>query len=218
MQKADVVLLGFKPYMTKKILTADGVQRALRDKLVISVVAGTPVEKVKSFIGKSDSESDCHVVRGVINIAAEFGESMSLIEEVEMPEDLTELTEWIFSQLGKTVTVTPDLFDITGVLSGPSGVLISVALDGILDGAVSQGLKRSLARTMVSQSLIGLAKLLEAGNTPDVLREKFASPKGTTIDGLLSLEEDRVRFAFSKAVIKTAHKSHSMSIADSDSH
>jgi pyrroline-5-carboxylate reductase len=95
------------------------------------------------------------------------------------------------------------------------GAFISVALDGILDGAVSQGLKRSLGRTMVTQSLMGLAKLLEAGDTPDVLREKFASPRGTTIDGLLSLEEDKVRSAFSKAVIKTAHKSQSMATADS---
>jgi pyrroline-5-carboxylate reductase len=40
-----------------------------------------------------------------------------------------------------------------------------------------------------------------------VLREKFSSPKGTTIDGLLSLEEDRVRYAFSKATIATSKRS-----------
>ena len=210
MKEADIVLLACKPYMAEKVLTAEGVQQALRGKLVISVLAGSPVEKLKFLIGNPGSESSCYVVRAVCNVAAEFGESMTIIETVEMPEDMLELTDWIFLQLGKTAPVTPDIFDSAGVLAGPSGVFISVALDGILDGAVSQGLKRALARTMLTQSLVGLAKLLEAGNTPDVLREKFSSPRGTTIDGLLSLEEDKVRSAFAKAVIKSAQKSQNM--------
>jgi pyrroline-5-carboxylate reductase len=39
-----------------------------------------------------------------------------------------------------------------------------------------------------------MAKLLESEHSA-VLREKFSRPKGTTIDGLLSLEEDRARYA-----------------------
>ncbi|KAG0645881.1 Pyrroline-5-carboxylate reductase [Hyphodiscus hymeniophilus] len=214
MKEADIVLLGCKPYMAKMVLTAVGVREALKGKLVISVLAGTPVPKMQSLIwGQSEdnkAESQCFVVRGMCNIAAEFGQSMTVIETIDMPEDLMELTNWIFLQLGKTAPIAPDLFDIGGVLAGPSGVFLSVAIDGILDGAVSQGLKRAQARTMMTQSLVGLARLLEQGNTPDQLREKFSSPRGTTIAGLLSLEEDRVRYAFSKAVIASAHRSETM--------
>jgi pyrroline-5-carboxylate reductase len=214
MKDADIVLLGCKPYMAEKVLTAEGVQEALKGKLVISVLAGTPVPKLQSFIwGLSvyaKGGPQCFVVRGMCNIAAEFGESMTVIETADIPENLLELTNWIFLQLGKITPVTPDLFDIGGVLAGPSGAFLSVAIDGILDGAVSQGLKRAQARTMMTQSLVGLAKLLGEGNTPDQLREKFSSPRGTTIAGLLSLEEDRVRHAFSKAVIASSHRSQTM--------
>ena len=135
---------------------------------------------------------------------------MTVVEHTNVPEDMMELTNWIFLQLGKTAPVTPDLYDIGGVLAGASGVFLSVALDGILDGAVHQGLKRAQARAILTQTLVSLAKLLEEGNTPDVLREKFSSPRGTTIEGLLSLEEDSVRHAFSKAVIKSTHRSQTM--------
>lgn len=213
MKEADVVLLGCKPYMAEKVLTAPGVREALEGKLVISVLVGSPVEKLQKFaFGENyvHSTQHCYMVRAMLNIAAEFGESMTVIETIDMPENLLELTNWIFCQLGKTAPVTPDLFDIGGVLAGPSGVFLSVALDGVLDGAVSQGLKRGQARTMLTQSLIGLAKLLEEGNTGDMLREKFSSPRGTTIEGLLSLEEDKVRYAFSKAIIKSTHRSQTM--------
>lgn len=213
MREADVVLLGCKPYMAEKVLTAPGVRDALEGKLIISVLVGSPVEKLQKFVFGENfalSKQKCYMVRAMLNIAAEFGESMTVIETTDMPEHLLELTNWVFLQLGKTAPVAPDLFDIGGVLAGPSGVFLSVALDGILDGAVSQGLKRAQARTMLTQSLVGLAKLLEEGNTGDILREKFSSPRGTTIEGLLSLEEDRVRHAYSKAVIKSTHRSQTM--------
>lgn len=211
MREADIVLLGCKPYMAEKVLTEVGVREALEGKLVISVLVGSPVEKLQEFIYRGyDVKEQCFLVRAMLNIAAEFGQSMSVIETTDIPKDLQEITNWIFLQLGKTAPVTPDLFDIGGVLAGASGVLLSVALDGILDGAVHQGLKRAQARTILTQSLVSLAKLLEEGNTPDELREKFSSPRGTTIEGLLSLEEDRVRHAFSKSVIKATHRSLNM--------
>ena len=213
MKEADIVMLGCKPYMAEKVLTASGVREALEGKLVISVLVGSPVDNLQKFVFGENyafSKQKCFMVRAMLNIAAEFSESMTVIEIADIPDDLLELTNWIFLQLGKTSPVVPDLFDIAGVMAGPSGAFLSVALDGILDGAVSQGLKRAQARTMLTQSLVGLAKLLEEGNTGDMLREKVSSPRGTTIEGLLSLEEDRVRHAFSKAVIKSNHKSQTM--------
>jgi pyrroline-5-carboxylate reductase len=123
-----------------------------------------------------------------------------------MPKQYEETTDWIFLQLGKIQPVAPDLFDIGGVLAGASSALLSVAFDGMLDGAVKQGLKRADAKKILTQSLFSMAKLLE-NEHPAVLREKFSSPKGTTIDGLLSLEEDRARYAFSKAVIASTKRS-----------
>jgi pyrroline-5-carboxylate reductase len=213
MKQADVVILACKPYLVNTVLGEEGVSHALRDKLVISVIVGTPTEKLVAAIdGKEGHEwpGKYHIIRVMLNIAAEFRESMSVIEITDLPGDYMEITNWLFSQLGKTTPVAPDLYDVGGVLAGTTGVFLSVALDGILDGAVSQGIKRAEGRKIVTQTLLSLARLLENGDTPDALREKFSSPRGTTIEGLMSLEEDGVRSAYTKAVIKATKRSQTM--------
>ena len=210
MREADIVLLGCKPYMAKEVLGADGVRDALQGKLVMSVLVGSPVEKLEAIIygsGPPKKEHKCYIQRAMPNIAAELGASMTVIESTSMPHHFQDVSNWIFSQVGKIAPVAPELFDIGGVIAGTTGAFVSVALDGLLDGAVNQGLKRADAKKMVTQALFGLAKLLENGEHPAVLREKCSSPRGTTIDGLLQLEEDRVRYAFSKAVIASSKRS-----------
>ncbi|KAE9377487.1 pyrroline-5-carboxylate reductase [Stipitochalara longipes BDJ] len=220
MEEADIVLLAFKPYMVDLVLRQPGVQEALTGKLIISVLVGSPPDKLKAAIADEDLNvwtlnkhnprfykgKPIYIKRAMLNIAAEFRESMTVIELTDMSQEYEEITDWIFLQLGKIQHVAPDLFDIGGVLAGASGALLSVAFDGMLDGAVKQGLKRADAKKILTQSLFSMAKLLE-NEHPAVLREKFSSPKGTTIDGLLSLEEDRARYAYSKAVIATTKRS-----------
>ncbi|KAF4628253.1 hypothetical protein G7Y89_g9899 [Cudoniella acicularis] len=209
MQRADIILLACKPYMAQTVLAAPGVREALEGKLVISVLVGSPVEKLEGFIfhpGRTLGEH-IYIKRAMLNIAAEFGESMTVIETSPMPAEFEEISNWIFSQVGEIAPVAPDLFDIGGVLAGPSSAFLSVALDGMLDGAVKEGLKRADAKKILTQSLLSLAKLLEMGEHPAVLRERYSSPRGTTIEGLQSLEEDRVRYAFSKAVIASSKRS-----------
>jgi pyrroline-5-carboxylate reductase len=84
--------------------------------------------------------------------------------------------------------------------------LLSVTFNRMLDGAVKQGLKRADAKKILTQSLFSIAKLLETEH-PAVLREKFSSSRGTTIDRLLSLEEDRARYIYSKVVIVSTKRS-----------
>jgi pyrroline-5-carboxylate reductase len=211
MKDADVVMLGCKPYMVEDVLGQSGVKEALAGKLLISFLAGTPLDKIMTCIyGAEIPKSHCHPVRAMMNIAAEFGESMTVIEEAPLPGDFSDITNWIFSQLGKISPIAPNLFDVGGVVAAPSMVFMSVALDGMLDAAVQQGIKRVEGRKLLAQSLVGLARLLENGDTPDTLREKFSSPRGTTIEGLMSLEEDRVRYAFCQAVLKSTKRSQEM--------
>ncbi|KAI6249246.1 Pyrroline-5-carboxylate reductase [Erysiphe necator] len=229
MDTADVVILAFKPSMVEHILSQRGVRDALAGKLVISVIGGTPQKRLCDAISKSipsevvekrsslysdisyaPTDKPPYLKRVMMNIAAEYGQSITVIE-TSPPSDINsgyeKITQWIFEQCGKISFVSPETFDIGGILSAASGALLSVALDGILDGAVSQGLARSQAKEIVSQSLISLATLLENGAHPAILREDFSIPQGTTIAGLMSLEEDRARWAFSKATIVSSERS-----------
>lgn len=213
MSAADVVLLGVKPYMVEDVLGEEGVAFALMGKLTISFLVGTPIEKIYKILHSSGSKSmmdKIAVTRVMVNIAAEYGEALTVVDNVPLPSDYSEITQWMFSQLGKVSLVESSVFDVGGLIAGSSAVFFSVAFDGVLDGAVAQGLKRPAAREMLTQALVGFVKLLEAGNTPDQIREKISSPRGTSIEGLMSLEEDRVRYAYTKCINQATKRSREM--------
>ncbi|KAH8821275.1 pyrroline-5-carboxylate reductase dimerization-domain-containing protein [Xylogone sp. PMI_703] len=216
MRKADIVLLGFKPYMVDSVLSKPGVQEALKGKLVISVLAGTPLPKIYrgitgvedlNYMAQPHEQREYHISRVMPNMAAEFGEGMSVIESTSLAPEYESLVDWIFLQIGRIAKVAPELYDLGGVLAGTTTAFVSLAFDGMLDGAVSQGLKRAEAKNILSQTLRGLATMLDNDEHPALIREKTASPRGTTIAGLLSLEEDGVRSAYSKAIIKATERS-----------
>jgi len=79
---------------------------------------------------------------------------------------------------------------------------LSVAVDGLLDGAVFEGVKRGEGKMIVAGVLRGLAALVEDGEETGTLRERTASPAGTTIRGLVALERAGVRVGFCDAVVK----------------
>jgi pyrroline-5-carboxylate reductase len=226
MQEADIVLLACKPYLADKILGEAGIFDAITGKLVISVLVGSPIAKLKRIVlGQKDmieqlkKQSKVQEIldakmktlyfhRAMCNCGAEFGESMTVIEtNPEIPAKLAQNTDWIFEQLGKIAPVVPELYDIGGVLAGTTPSFLSIAFDGMLDGAVSEGMKRADAKRILTQSLIAMARLLENGEHPAMIREKAASPKGTTIAGILALEENGVRHAFTEAVIASSERS-----------
>jgi pyrroline-5-carboxylate reductase len=217
-QAADVILLACKPYLAASILGAHGVREALAGKFLISILAGSTPAKLQTLIygGNDDDEGGlgsapgrerrCHVTRATPNMAASLGSSMTLLEApaTPLPRELAGLAAWIFGRVGTVKYVAPDLFDTASVVTGSGIAFLTVAVDGMLDGAVAEGIKRGEAREMLAQTLKGMADLLAAGAHPAVFREEISSPRGTTIRGLLALEEGRVRGSFSRAVMDAA--------------
>ncbi|KAL3420500.1 pyrroline-5-carboxylate reductase [Phlyctema vagabunda] len=219
MEKADIIMLGCKPYMVEAVLGAQGVKEALTGKFLISVLVGTTPDKMDKCIypSREDSAEMCYIRRAIPNLAASLGESATVVQDTgcraekhPLPERYQAVMDFIFTSIGKIHIVAEDIFDIAGILSGPGAVYASLALDGMLDGGVQQGLKRVEGKKILAQALKGLAAILEDGGHPAVLRENASSPRGVTIEGLLSLEEDRVRHAYSKAVIRATERSLNM--------
>lgn len=64
-----------------------------------------------------------------------------------------------------------------------------LAVDGLLDAAVAEGVKRSKMQNLVVNSAIGVMKLVPAGDHPGVLREKIASPGCCSIRALFGAGE-----------------------------
>lgn len=210
---SDVVLLGCKPALMEGILGAEGMGHALSGKILISVLAGKSTECTeKAICGSQDSPGDVQprvrVVRTMPNMAARVGESMTVVAapRQDSEKEAVKVTRWLFDHVGKTQEIPESLFDLVGSLVGCSGAMFTLAVDGLLDQSVAGGLGRAEALSLVTQSLFGLARLLEAGNHPAMLREEISSPGGGTIQGLLELERQGVRSAYASALGVTGER------------
>jgi pyrroline-5-carboxylate reductase len=203
--EAEVIILGVKPYMIKDVLDVPGMREALKGKLLISILAGVPAEQIIDTLypGTETPESDrCRVVRAMPNTAALVRESMTVISPPSqpLPQHLNGLVNWIFSLLGRVVTLPASTMDASTALAGSGPAFCALVLEALADGGVAMGLPRAEAQIMAAQVMRGTAGLVLNGEHPALIREKVSTPGGCTIGGLLVLEEGRVRGTLARSV------------------
>ncbi|KAH7268309.1 hypothetical protein NW759_012195 [Fusarium solani] len=209
MKEADIIILGCKPHMAKDILGAEGMEEALSGKLLISVLAGKTPQVLESYISNNnDASPRPYVVRAMPNVAARIRQSMTIIEHnPSLPDELSDTLRWIFEQIGGVKVLASEVFDIGSLLVGSSMAIMTVALDGLLDGCVMEGMRRPEALELAAQSMLGLAEMLRQGEcSPAEYRENVSSPKGGTITSLLTVEKAAVRGTFAQSIIDGTKK------------
>ncbi|KAK6075963.1 pyrroline-5-carboxylate reductase [Seiridium cupressi] len=206
MSLADVIVLGIKPYFAKGVLQEAGVREAVAGKLIISLLAGGKLDELRSYIQKDSDASLSEgpwLVKTIPNVAVRYRESMTLMEEPNppLPRQEEEFVFWFWNMVGTIKVLRSDLMNAGTMVTTSCLAALSVPLDGILDGAVHQGLRRHEATDLAVQSLKSLVAMLEQGTHPAVLRESISSPRGCTIVTLLSIEKAGTRGAFAQALI-----------------
>lgn len=114
----------------------------------------------------------------------------------------------VFESVGQVVLVEERLMDAVTGLSGSGPAYIYVLIEALADGGVKAGLPRPIAETLAAQTVLGAAKMVqETGEHPAKLKDRVASPGGTTIAGLHVLEQGRLRATLMSAVEAAAKRS-----------
>ena len=107
----------------------------------------------------------------------------------------------VLRSIGIAFAVDEKLLDAVTGLSGSGPAFVYVVIEAMADGGVLAGLPRDIATKLAAQTVFGAAKtVLESNAHPAILKDMVASPAGTTIEGLLVLEQSGVRGAFIEAV------------------
>lgn len=209
---ASVVILASKPQLLGTILSEPGVAKALRGKLLISILAGVSVSQIHQELCLADPEAynlgeePCKVVRVMPNAAALIRESMTVIATSvpPTPQPLDDLVTWIFTRIGRVVHLPLTAMDASTALCGSGPAFYALMLEAMADGAVAMGLPRAEAQLMAAQTMKGCADLVLHGEHPALVREKVCTPGGCSIGGLMVLEEGKVRGTIARGVREAA--------------
>lgn len=99
----------------------------------------------------------------------------------------------MFDAIGKTALVPEDHFAAFAALAGCSPAWIYRFIDALAQAGVAHGFKKEEATRIVAQAVAGSAQNvlenLPQGLNPQALVDQVCSPAGTTVAGLLAMED-----------------------------
>jgi pyrroline-5-carboxylate reductase len=121
--------------------------------------------------------------------------------------DHLETARKLFEVVGRSVIVDGKHMDAITGLSASGPAYIYIILESLAEAGVKVGLPRDMATLLSAQTVLGAASMvLETGDHPALLKEAVTTPAGCTIDGILELEDGKLRVTLIKAVVKAAQR------------
>ena len=175
-EKANVIFLGVKPNQIQELLEENkNILERRESILLISMAAGVTLEQLESM-----TDIRHRWIR-------------------MMPNTPLQVEEGVISfSLGGNVT-TSDKEEFVRLLQS-AGLLVELpeaqidAATALAEAGVSMGLSREVALQLATQTVKGSASMVgETKEHPAVLKEKVCSPGGSTIAGVISLEQTGFR-------------------------
>lgn len=197
-EQADIILLCVRPRTVLEVVRNIG--PVLReDQLLISVAASVSTGQIEEAL-----PIPVPVVRAMPNTPCSVGCGMTAVCRGRFANEthLSDTTR-LFGSVGETITLDEKHFDAVTGLSASGPAFIYIILESLAEAGVKVGLPRDIATLLAAQTTLGAAKVvLETGSHPALLKDAVTTPAGCTIDGIMELEEGKLRVTLIKAVMK----------------
>jgi pyrroline-5-carboxylate reductase len=199
---ADIVLLGVKPQVVGDVLKE--IAPELNEKtLVISVAASVPTSYIEQRLG-----GKVPVIRAMPNTPSAVGCGMTgICRGAHAGAEHLEMARAMFNAVGRTVVVDEKNMDAVTGLSASGPAFAYIILESLAEAGVKVGLPRDISTLLAAQTMKGAASVvLETGDHPALLKDAVTTPAGCTIDGIMELEEGKLRVTLIKAVVKATSR------------
>ena len=187
-----IILLAIKPYALQEV----SMRIKGNAEVLISILAGKPLFELEKYIKSK------YYLRAMPNIAAKYQASTTaLTGDIKAKE----IGEKILGYIGDVIWVNnDDEIDMATAIIGSGPAFLSLIASAIEDAGVYTGLKREVSHKLTKGLFKSFTSLKE---NYDTIKNQVMSPKGTTAEGIYSLEEEGVRGKIMKGIIKTYEKS-----------
>ena len=207
---ASVIILGVKPQGLPDVLRALS-PHVGPEHLVVSIAAGVRLRAIERALG-----AGVRVARVMPNTPMLVGQGASAYAlGAAATEHDEEVVRALLSGVGLAVRVDEGQMDAVTGVSGSGPAYAYMVIEAMADGGVAAGLPRAKALALAAKTLAGAAAMV-LNQQPDgeldlvhpgVLRDRVASPGGTTIAAIASLERSGLRAAMIDAVLAAADRS-----------
>ncbi|TQL64723.1 pyrroline-5-carboxylate reductase [Rarobacter faecitabidus] len=186
-QRADLTVIAVKPNVVASVLPELGTIVAERGSAIVSIAAGLTLARLTELAG-----ADAAIVRVMPNVNATVGASMSALTGNEFVTEAQRSAALdVFGAVGRVIELDEKQFSAFTAIAGSSPAFTFVYIDALARAAVAAGMPKAVATEAAAQAVLGSAKLLlESGTHPWELADIVSSPGGTTVAGLLKLEDE----------------------------
>ena len=199
-QECDRIFLGVKPHMMQEVLAPLQPVLQKRKPLLITMAAGLEMEKIAEFAG-----GDLPVIRIMPNTPTAIGRGVvPYCRNARVDEEV--LADWLedMAPCGLLDDLEERLMDAASAISGSGPAYMYVFLEALADGAVACGIPRAKAYEYAAMTMAGAAEMfLQTKQHPGALKDAVCSPGGSTIRGLMALEQRGFRSAAMECVLAT---------------
>lgn len=192
---ADVLIVACKP-QTISQLPPDLAQLTAH-KLVVSIAAGKRLKTLAAVF-----PSARNIVRVMPNTPAQIGAgvsgwcSMSPISEDDRATLLS-----LLNALGCAVEINESEMDALTAVSGSGPAYLFEFVAALREAGINAGLKPETAAILAQETILGAARLLaRSEDSPETLRDRVTSPKGTTFAALESFKANNFRGIIQQAI------------------
>lgn len=195
--QAGLILICVKPSQAGKVLGDLKAANLDKDTLLISIMAGMSTAQLESTLGTANPW-----IRAMPNTPCIVREGMSVIcGGKHATADHLARARRVFEAVGQCTPTDETYFDAITALSGSGPAYLYLIMEALADAGVRVGLPRQLALTLVAQTVLGAARMVQvSGRHPAALRDDVTTPAGCTIGGLLMLEDGKIRSVLARAV------------------
>jgi pyrroline-5-carboxylate reductase len=202
-EQSEIIVLCVKPHQARAVLEALApVLRA--DQIVLSICASIVIEDIRTW-----TQGRARVIRAMPNTPCLVGEGMTVFAaDADVTEDQLATARRLFEPLGRTAVVDESLMDGVTGLSGCGPAYGYLIIESLSEAGVKLGISRATSTLLAAQTMLGAAKMvLERGEHPAALKDEVTTPAGCTIDGLMALEDGKLRSTLISGVIAAAERS-----------
>jgi pyrroline-5-carboxylate reductase len=195
LDSATLVVWAVKPQIFKE--AALQTRFHTKNALHLSVAAGVRSSSIAHWLGTH------RVVRAMPNTPALVGKGMTALFARTAATNTDRLTiEKVIQPTGNYLWLTDEAqLDAVTALSGSGPAYVFYFIEAMIEAGTDMGLPPAQARQLAIGTFVGASALAQASDEPpQELRARVTSKGGTTYAALTSMEQDRVKMQFMRAI------------------